>query len=202
MKEETKLSKGEQTRQAILEQAAQVFSVKGYFGTSLDDLMQATRMTKGGIYNHFGSKEALALEAFNFATERIRVRFAEILPPERTTRNRLLAVIYTFQSLIDDPVLAGGCPLLNTAVEADDTNLPLLARAQQTAQEWQDFMTRTLEKGLELGDVRPEVDPEAVASLMLASLEGGVMLAKLHRNHQHMQRVADHLTAYVESLLK
>ena len=194
-------SKGEQTRQTILEQAAQVFSVRGYFGTSLDDLMQATNLTKGGIYNHFGSKEALALEAFTYAIQRTQQRFVELLPAENNTRNRLITVIRAFQSLLDDPILIGGCPLLNTAVEADDTNLPLLKHAQQSAQDWHNFITRTLYKGMELGDVRPEIDPDAAASLLIAALEGGIMLAKLHRDFAHMQRVADQLTHYVDSLL-
>lgn len=197
------VSKGDETRQAILAQAAQVFSARGYFGTSLDDLMRATRLTKGGIYNHFGSKEALALEAFEFGAGQVRERFRALLAGRpRNTRSRLLALIEHFHSLIAEPLFAGGCILLNTAVEADDTNPALRERARQFADEWRAFITRTLGKGLELGDVRPGVDAEAAATIIIAALEGGIMLSKLYDDPQHIRRAARHLEGYIESLLR
>ena len=53
--------KGSATKQRIVEAAAPVFNQRGYWGASMADLMAATGLEKGGIYNHFGSKEALAL---------------------------------------------------------------------------------------------------------------------------------------------
>src|SRR6266567_3509308 len=61
------MSKGEQTKERILERAAQLFNQQGYFGSSLSDIMHETGLEKGGIYNHFASKEQLALEAFDYA---------------------------------------------------------------------------------------------------------------------------------------
>ena len=58
------MSKGEQTKELILSQAAVVFNRQGYFGARLDDIMRATGLEKGGIYNHFASKDDLALQAF------------------------------------------------------------------------------------------------------------------------------------------
>ncbi|MDX1993055.1 MAG: TetR/AcrR family transcriptional regulator [bacterium] len=196
------MTKGELTRQTILQQAAQVFSVRGYFGTSMDDLMKATDLTKGGIYNHFGSKEALALEAFEYAFGLVKARFRELSEGKRTTRDRLYAVLELFRSVLDDPLLAGGCPLLNTAVEADDANEPLRNRAREAADDWRGYISRTVRKGLELGDVRPEVEPEAVASVMISTLEGAIMLSKLYGDNIHMHRTVDHMAAYIDSLLK
>jgi len=70
------MSKGEQTRTMILERTAQLFSCKGYFGSSLSDIMEATGLEKGGIYNHFTSKEQLALEAFDYAFEMVQQRIS------------------------------------------------------------------------------------------------------------------------------
>lgn len=194
--------KGEQTRQKILEQAAQVFSVYGYAGTSLDALMQATHLTKGGIYNHFGSKEALAVEALDYAIKEMQARFWEYLTNSRSSRARLLAVVQTFRSSIDDPRFAGGCILLNTAVEADDTNPPLKERAQQGIDDWLLYIKRTIHKGIELGTVRPDTNAETVAGVMIATLEGATMLAKLYDDPTHMYRACDHITEYIESFLQ
>ena len=57
------MSKAQETKTRIIEQAATLFNQQGYSGTSVSDLMRATGLQKGGIYNHFVSKDELALEA-------------------------------------------------------------------------------------------------------------------------------------------
>lgn len=197
----THYPKGEQTRQKILEQAAQIFNINGYAGTSLDDLMQATHLTKGGIYNHFGSKEALAVEALDYAIVEMQTRFHTYVTDRHSTRARLLAVIKTFRSSIEDPRFAGGCILLNTAIEADDTNPALRERAQKGLDDWHLYITRTLNKGIELGAVKPDTNPDTVATLMIAMLEGAIMLSKLYGTPVHMTRACDHLTQHIETFL-
>src|SRR4051794_35327676 len=106
------MTKGDQTKQAILAQAAQVFNVRGYFGASMDDLTRATGLTKGGIYHHFGSKEALALEAFDFAVDLVIARLKAMLATSQDPLRNLLTYVELFRSLIDDPLFQGGCPIL------------------------------------------------------------------------------------------
>jgi AcrR family transcriptional regulator len=195
------MRKGERTRQMIVERAAPVFNMHGYFGASMSDLIRETRIGKGGIYNHFESKEALAVEAFEFAVELVRERFRKELVGKESAAERLLAIIAVFRSLIDDPPLPGGCPVLNTAIEADDTNPPLRDRAKQVMDEWQELIIRVARKGIRKGELRPEIDPEALASVVTATLEGAVMLSKLYGDPIHMRRAVDHLTAHVRSLL-
>ncbi len=124
------MSKGEQTREMILARAAQLFSQRGYFGSSLADLMQATGLEKGGIYNHFSSKEQLALEAFDYAFTLLQQRIRRVLSGKIHAVDRLLAIITYFQGIIEDPPLIGGCPILNTAIEADDAYPVLRDRAR------------------------------------------------------------------------
>ena len=73
------MKKGERTRRRIVECSAPVFNTKGYAGASMSDLVLVTGLEKGGIYNHFGSKEQLALEAFDYATGIMRERFRQAL---------------------------------------------------------------------------------------------------------------------------
>lgn len=195
------MRKGENTKQVIVAQAAQVFNVYGYVGTSMDALTAATHLTKGGIYNHFGSKEALALAALDYSVDVAQERFRRIAAGLRDTRERLLAVVALFRSIIDEPMIEGGCPILNTAIEADDTNPALRERAQQALDDWRDYIVRTIIRGAELGTVRPGVDAEAVATIMLATLEGGVMLSKLYGDNRHIAHVAEHLEHYIDSLV-
>jgi phosphohistidine phosphatase SixA len=109
-------------------------------------------------------------------------------------------MVELFRSIIVDPLLPGGCLLLNTAVESDDTNPALRARAQQTADTWQEYVTRTVQSGIERQQLKPGTDPSRVLTTLLATLEGAIMLCKLYGETSYMEQTVEHLTAYVESL--
>lgn len=196
------MRKGERTRQTAIERAAEEFSLRGYFGTSLGDLSRVTGLEKGGIYNHFSSKEALALAAFDFTVEGYRTRFREGLANQRAALPRLRAVIDVFRGLIENPLLPGGCLVLNTAIEADDAHPVLRERAKQAMTEWREMIHRIVASGIRHGELRQDTDAEALATLMIATLEGGVMLSKLYGDTSHMHRAANHLAQYLESFVQ
>ena len=124
------MSKGEQTREMIVARAAPLFNRQGYAGASMADIMRATGLEKGGIYNHFAGKNDLALQAFDYSIGLVRQRFAAALEGKRHAAERLLAVVGVLRDMIEDPPVSGGCPLLNTAVEADDAHPALRARSR------------------------------------------------------------------------
>jgi TetR/AcrR family transcriptional regulator, transcriptional repressor for nem operon len=201
MKEQS-MSKGEQTREMILARAAQLFSRRGYFGSSLADIMQETGLEKGGIYNHFSSKEQLALEAFDYAFTLLQQRVRHTLSGKTHAVDRLLAIIAYFQSIIDDPPLVGGCPILNTAIEADDAHPVLRDRARAAMDSLRTTIERIVTKGIERQEIRPEVDAATCATILIATLEGAVMLSKLYEDPVHIQRAADHLSHYIDTIRK
>ncbi len=188
------MSKGEQTREMILAQAAQIFNRQGYFGSSLSDIMHETGLEKGGIYNHFSSKEQLALEAFDFSVDLVRQRTRLALAGKVNAVDRLLAIVAVFQGLIEDPLLGGGCPILNTAVEADDAQPALRERARNAMDSWRETIHRIVKKGIDRQEIRPGVDADALATLLISSLEGAIMMSKLYGDNVHMSRVVEHLT--------
>jgi TetR/AcrR family transcriptional regulator, transcriptional repressor for nem operon len=196
------MSKGEQTREMILAQAAQLFSRQGYFGSSLSDIMHETGLEKGGIYNHFTSKEQLALEAFDYAYELLDQRIRSFLAGKTHAVDRLLAIVSYFQSLIDDPVVDGGCPILNTAIEADDAYPVLRDRAKAAMDSLRGTLERIITKGIERQEIRPEVDVDTCVTVFIATTEGAVMLSKLYQDPLHMQRAVAHLTRYIETDLR
>ena len=194
------MGKGEETRERILARSAQLFNRQGYAGASLADIMRETGLEKGGIYNHFSSKEQLALESFDYAYELVRQRVRQALAGKYNAIERLLALVSVFQSEVDDPPVAGGCPILNTAIEADDANEVLRDRARAAMDDWRDTIHRIVNRGIERGEVRPTTDADEVASLLIATLEGALMLSNLYRDPVHMQRAAAHMSKFIESL--
>ncbi|HMQ32578.1 MAG TPA: TetR family transcriptional regulator [Chloroflexaceae bacterium] len=194
------MAKGEQTRRRIVERAAPVFNTLGYSGTSMSELTRATGLEKGGIYNHFPSKEALALAAFDYAVEVVAARFAAALAGVEGAPARLAAIVQVFAAYLEAPPIAGGCPILNTAVEADDTDQALRARAQEGMTRLQKLIGATVKAGVARGELRPEADPRAVATVITATMEGAIMLGRLYADPAPLRHAVEHLRWYLAQL--
>jgi AcrR family transcriptional regulator len=194
------MSKAEDTRSKIIQQAADLFNQQGYAGSSLSDIMAATGLKKGGIYNHFASKDDLALAAFDYAAQLMGQRYTRAVKQKQRAIPRLQAVIHTFCSAPDEIPLKGGCPLLNTAAESDDSHPALRQRAQQAMDQWRQLIRQIVQQGITARELQADVDPEAVATILIATLEGALMLTKLYGDPIHLQQAQIHLEQYVKSL--
>jgi TetR/AcrR family transcriptional regulator, transcriptional repressor for nem operon len=195
------MSKGTDTRERIVARAANVFSERGFFGSSMADLLAATGLQKGGLYNHFASKEQLALASFDYAVSLVTDRFTTALAGRTSAVDRLLAVVGVIRSLVDSPALPGGCPILNTAIEADDTMPALRDAARAAMTGWQKLIGSTVKAGVASGELVPGADPYAVATVVTATMEGAVFLSKLYDDPAHMRRAVEHVEAYVRGLV-
>ena len=114
------MGKGEETRERILARVAPLFNQRGYSGAAMSDVMEATGLEKGGIYRHFESKEALAVEAFDWASAEMGRRMVEATEGRATVAAQLEGLFDLWERMVDDPPIAGGCPVMNTAIENDD----------------------------------------------------------------------------------
>jgi TetR/AcrR family transcriptional regulator, transcriptional repressor for nem operon len=189
------MNKGQATRQRIIELAAPLFNQRGYKGCSLNAIMEATGLEKGGIYRHFESKEELAAEAFDFAwnaTIALRTNGLDAIP-DHVDRLKEHVSRFVYRSGIP-----GGCPLLNTAVDADDGNPVLRERVRKALRGWQTRIRGILEDGIAKGTVNPEIDPTEVANHIIASLEGGLIIARLERSDNPLRDVRARLERYLE----
>jgi TetR/AcrR family transcriptional repressor of nem operon len=195
-------TKGEKTRRRIVEKAAGVFNTKGYFGSSMSDLVREIGLEKGGIYNHFTSKEELALEAFDYAAGTMRERFRVALEGREGALERLFAVVDVLGGLAEDPPVPGGCPVLNTAVESDDAHQELRDRAREAMSGWLRLIGSIIKEGVRNGELRPGTNPRETASVVVATLEGAVMLSRLYDNPAYMERSVDHLKEHLRSLAR
>ncbi|MBW4617398.1 MAG: TetR/AcrR family transcriptional regulator [Desmonostoc vinosum HA7617-LM4] len=193
------MSKGEETKTRILQQAAELFNQQGYAGSSISDIMRVTGLQKGGIYNHFQSKDELALQAFDFAVACVSKHFRAALRGKLHAVERLKAIIGVFSSFVDNPAIRGGCPLLNTAVESDDAHPALRDRTQKAMSSWLHLIRRIITAGIEKGEIRPDVNADEVATIITATLEGAIMMSKLYGDVIYMQRAVNHLNQYIES---
>ena len=136
------MSKAKETKEKIIKQAAELFNQQGYLGSSVSDIMRATGLKKGGIYNYFQSKDELALQAFDFAYGCVSQRYRDALKGKRGAKERLQAIVSVFLSYMENSPIQGVCPLLNTAIESDDTHPALRERVQEAMTAWWQLICR------------------------------------------------------------
>jgi TetR/AcrR family transcriptional regulator, transcriptional repressor for nem operon len=190
--------KGDQTRQHIIAQSAPLFNQKGYEGCSLQEIMAAAGVEKGGIYRHFRSKEELALAAFDFAWAEVSHGRTRGLEEIEDPLLRIEAFIRNFAER--KPALRGGCPLLNTAIDADDGNVALRAVAREALEGWRTRLRSLISLAVRQGTLKTGVRPNAVASLIIGTLEGALMISRLDEDRTALKIARDHLILHIESL--
>jgi len=192
------MRKGERTKQEIIRKAAPIFNEKGYDGAALSDLMRATGLEKGGIYRHFDSKEQLAAEAFDYAWKvALDTRF-EGTQEISNTVDRLKRIVWNFRDQRSG-LVPGGCPLLNTAIDSDDGNTKLRAKALAALRSWLKRLQSVIEEGKRRGEILRGVDSSELGTLIISTLEGSLMVRRLQRKDDARDLASRHLVEYLET---
>lgn len=190
------MSKAENTKAYIVEKTAAIFNKKGYAGTSLTDLTEATGLTKGALYGNFKNKDEIALAVFEHNVEIVKeIIFARNVS-YTDPLDQLLAIPALIKQHFSRLAAHGGCPILNTSVEADDNQPVLKKKVVQAIKSWRNNIESIIEKGIHEGSIKKEADPSKYALLFLTLMEGSMMLTKitgdlafLHKNMDYMKKV-------------
>ncbi|SHN33136.1 transcriptional regulator, TetR family [Chitinophaga sp. CF418] len=192
------LSKAERTKQFILETAAPIFNQKGISGASIDDVLDAAKVTKGCLYGHFESKEDLSLQVIDFLLENNSNKILAAISKGKTAK----AKVFAFLDFYKDPLnthMAGGCPLFNAAVESDD-NFPEVKKRVATAlRQGHELFTRILQQGIDSGEFSDQLDPAAYAFKTTAAVEGALVLCRAMNTAKPMYGLIKGLKAELES---
>ena len=194
---ENELSKAERTRQFIVETTSGIFNKKGYAGTSLSDLTEATGLTKGSIYGNFKNKEEVAVAAFEYNSARVRKLIVGQIEKAPTYYEKLMVYAKVYHSFNSASFPDGGCPILNTAVDADDTNPLLKNKAAQVVLRWKKNIEELISAGVVAGEFKTGIDTEKIALSMIALIEGGIMIAKVTGKPVYLDEVLKTVNALV-----
>lgn len=189
------MSKAERTRAFIIEKTAPIFNKKGFAGTSLNDITAATGLTKGSIYGNFANKDEVALAVFDYNLNKLNTAVAIEFAKQTCAKDKLLVYADNYEQIFSLPFTEGGCPILNTAIEADDTHPDLKKRAAAAVLSWKKKLVSIIEEGLTNKEFNTVVDAEQLALTMIATIEGGIMVAKLLGK-------AEHFAAIMQSMKK
>ena len=194
------MSKADKTKEFIIERTASVFNTKGYAGTSLNDMTEVTGLTKGSIYGNFKNKDEVALEAFKYNFGIMSNLFSSEMGKRKTFREKLFVYPDVLGNFTESRFPKGGCPVLNTAVESDDTHLILKQQTVFAFNRWKDKIINLLKDGIAANEFNADIDSEQVALTILALLEGGIMIRKLTDNQKYILDIMHSLHDYIEGL--
>jgi len=175
-----KTSKSENTKQLIIESTASLFNTKGYAGTSINDLMEVTGLSKGCIYGNFENKDEIALLVFDYNFGKVTQHMKERILATDNSIERLLVYPNTYRNYFRYPYLQAGCPILNTATEVDDTHPKLKKSVQKALDIWRTSIENQVKRGISRNEIRKDTNPEEIAVIMISMIEGAFMQAKVN----------------------
>ncbi len=180
--------RGKVTRQKILEEALRLFQEKGISETSMADLERAAGVSKGALYFHFPSKEALVIAVLAEARELFKEFLAQAFSkgPPRDALHRFLEMIY--QKLSEEGFRTG-CLFGNTAMEVANREGPIRRFIVETFEEWRTELAEVLKQAQRRGCVETDLAPEDLALFIIAALEGAILLARLKKEGQPLETV-------------
>ncbi|QJB32965.1 TetR/AcrR family transcriptional regulator [Chitinophaga oryzae] len=194
------MNKAARTKQFIVEKTAPVFNEKGYAGTSLTDLTNATGLTKGSIYGNFANKDEVAVAAFEYNIRQVTDIIRQEKAKKETYRDRLLAYVHVYTNFLKHPFPSGGCPILNTATEADDTHPALKQCAAEAMSKWKDSVAHEITMGIRQGEFSPKTNPEQAALTIIAMIEGCIMITKLTGKIHYRNAIMQSLETLINDL--
>jgi TetR/AcrR family transcriptional regulator, transcriptional repressor for nem operon len=186
------MSKGEETRRFIIERAAPIFNTKGIAATAMSDIMEATKLSKGSLYVHFENKDILAASAVDYNMEQLSNKLQNILNKCNTGKDKLYCYLDFF---IDptQPIINGGCPMLNFGTEADDTNELIKNKVNNMVNKSQRLLSDIIKQGIDNGEFKPDWNYDEFATIMFAMLEGGILISRVAGNNTKMKVINDNI---------
>jgi len=190
---------GKSTREAVLEAATRLMHVRGYQNTSLDDVLRESGVGKGNFYHHFRSKEDLGYAILDqivalFLEKTLEPCFSGADVPR-------LAQIRCFLDRVLDAQrqrkCVGGCAMGNLASELSDVHEGFRARLASVFTAWRERLTVVLREAQARGEVVEACDPESVGHLLVAALEGSILLSKVSKDISVMEQCVIELKRYL-----
>jgi AcrR family transcriptional regulator len=190
------MTKGEDTRTAILDQAVAIASEVGFTGLTIGQLADQTGLSKSGLFAHFRSKESLQLATLEWARERFThlVIRPTLAAPRGEQRVRAL---FDHWLAWETEALRGGCIFVTASAEFDDQPGAMRDALVRNQQDWMDFVATVVGTAVSEGDFRAGLDTEQVAFTLQGLMLGYHHAARLLRD----PRALDHTRRALDQLL-
>lgn len=194
-------AKGEATRRSIIETSLQVFSVKGYFNTSISDILHATGLTKGGLYGHFKSKEEIWRAVYDEAVTIWRaVAFTGLRSMDDPLERMEQTIENVLLNYLGEDVFDGGCFFVNMLVELSGQSDTMGRRILKGFVGFSKLFQSWLKEAERSNLLKTNLDQREIADFIVTSLNGAATLYMSTRDTAVLRRNNKQLHFYLEQL--
>ncbi len=189
----------ENTKKQIISAASILFNTKGYKATSLSDITTKSELTKGAIYKHFKDKSDLERQCLISMTNSLFSDVTKGIKGNKDAKSKLMSILDYFEQYGKKPPFEGGCPLMNAAVEVDDSDPILKKVVSNIVTGLQSGISTVIQNGIDRNQIKDDFNVDEYASMMYSAIEGAIMMMKVTDDDQHLQSVIKFLRRDIEN---
>lgn len=194
-------TKSEHTKEFILSKVAPIFNKKGYQATSLSDLTEATKLTKGAIYGNFQSKEDLAIKAFLYNVKRILSPLNVLLLNKDNAIDKLYVLTKFYREYYDFSREYGGCPILNVATDTNNLNTRLFQVVTDVSLKLEDTLIQLIQDGIDKFEIKKSINAKIYARNIYAMIEGCIFMAFIRKDKVYITEMMNHIDFIIKEKL-
>jgi TetR/AcrR family transcriptional regulator, transcriptional repressor for nem operon len=196
-------AKGAQTRQNIINKALQIFCVKGYYNTSVNDILEATGLTKGGLYGHFASKEDLWYAVYDEALHIWRkIVFQGVQSGSDPLQRVQILIENDIRNKLGKHVFAGGCFFHRMLVELSGQSNAMAGHLMQGFNQLAGLLCAWFQQADQLGLLKENLNFHEIANYIIICLNGAAALYASSRDPAILDHTAAQLRFYIQQLQK
>ncbi|MBT8112479.1 MAG: TetR/AcrR family transcriptional regulator [Gammaproteobacteria bacterium] len=189
------------TRQVILQAAYEEIHVRGFQAASLSKILANTNVTKGALYHYFPTKLALGYAVVDeILAEQIQQQWVQPLLQTDDPVTGLIQIIKQAGQELTEEDIYCGCPLNNLAQEMAPVDEGFRSRVEFVYEAWRTGTETAFKNGQDKGFVKKEINATSVATMIVASLEGCMGLAKNARSKKMLYQCGESVMDYLQSL--
>ena len=186
----------------IIHESLRQFSTKGYMSTSISDLLASTGTSKGGLYNHFKSKEELLFAALSEARKIWRQRNLAGLDQLARPLDKIKKLLENYRDryLTDGENFPGGCIFVNLAVELNDQQPHLAREVNEGFQRFKGMLKRLLDQEQEAGHLKNGIDTGMVAEMIFSGILGACVDYTSDKSRENLDCNIKGLIAFLDMI--
>ncbi len=189
-------------KEKIILESLKLFSLKGFIGTSIHDILTAANTSKGGFYNHFKSKEDLFFQVLAEARRIWREKNLKGLEDIENPIDKIKKFLENFRDLYlkDAENFPGGCIFITFIVELNDQRPHLSREVNRGFIGLKGMLKRLLDEGKEAGELRSDVSTDAITEMLFAGVLGATVMYGVDKSSETLDRSISALIDYLEKL--
>lgn len=189
---------GHLTKEHLLDEATKLIQQKGMGAMSVNELLVASGIKRGALYHHFPGKDDLGLAVL----ERARTAFMDFIDAALDAPNPLDGLKRFFDTVLEwhrSHGFVGGCLFGNAALEMSDSEPRYRDFVRQVFQQWSDKIGAAVLAGQKAGQIRGDMSAGDLAQMVISTIEGGIMLSRLHKQEQPLKACMDSLKVFLRA---